>query len=410
VTAVLSVNPISDPQPRWICCQLGAREHYSIPRALYGLGQLRSLVTDAWMLPGDWGGQLPGLRRLGDRFHPTLATAPVTAFTPALLRFEATHRVCQTPHWLRTVARNQWFQAHAGTALRHLAATDPRPHILFSYSYAGLQLGQIAQELGWPFVLGQIDPGVVDEQRWQAVPDAYWDDWRAECALATQILVNSPWSEESLVAEGVPPEKLRVVPLAYEPEGAIAQAQQTFQRQYPAVFSGDRPLRVLFLGQAIPRKGIKELLEAAELLQGQPVEFWIVGAASVELQAAYPNPVIRWLGAVPRSATHSYYQQADVFLFPTHSDGFGLTQLEAQAWNLPLITSRFCGSVVTEQGNGWVLPEVTPEAIAHILRHCLQFPACLTHAAAHTSHAPEFRLPHLQTTLQQLTQDLLPSR
>jgi hypothetical protein len=32
----------------------------------------------------------------------------------------------------------------------------------------------------------------------------------------------------------------------------------------------------------------------------------------------------------------------------TFSDGFGLTQLEAQAWKLPMITTRFCGEVVDQ--------------------------------------------------------------
>jgi hypothetical protein len=32
---------------KWICCQLGAREHYGIPRALFGNGMLECLLTDA---------------------------------------------------------------------------------------------------------------------------------------------------------------------------------------------------------------------------------------------------------------------------------------------------------------------------------------------------------------------------
>ena len=36
---------------KWICCQLGAREHYAIPRALFRLGMLDWLVTDAWVPP-----------------------------------------------------------------------------------------------------------------------------------------------------------------------------------------------------------------------------------------------------------------------------------------------------------------------------------------------------------------------
>ena len=80
------------------------------------------------------------------------------------------------------------------------------------------------------------------------------------------------------------------------------------------------------------------------------------------------------MGAVSRNKTSLYYQQADVFLFPTHSDGFGLTQLEAQAWKLPLISSQFCGAVVKEQVNGLILPNITGEAIAQALIFCLHNP------------------------------------
>jgi glycosyltransferase involved in cell wall biosynthesis len=42
-------------------------------------------------------------------------------------------------------------------------------------------------------------------------------------------------------------------------------------------------------------------------------------------------------------------------VFPTFSDGFGLTQLEAQAWILPIITTNFCGKLVEDEQNVWFL-------------------------------------------------------
>lgn len=109
------------------------------------------------------------------------------------------------------------------------------------------------------------------------------------------------------------------------------------------------------------------------MIQDYPIEFWFVGQVKVTLPNSFINhPQIKWFGAVPRSQTDYYYQQADVFLFPTHSDGFGLTQLEAQAWKLPIIASQFCGAVVKEQNNGLILPQITGKAIAETLIFCLQ--------------------------------------
>src|SRR5256886_6121111 len=42
------------------------------------------------------------------------------------------------------------------------------------------------------------------------------------------------------------------------------------------------------------------------------------------------NSRIHWVGPVPQSATSAFYRNADVFLFPTFSDGFGLTQLRSE--------------------------------------------------------------------------------
>jgi glycosyltransferase involved in cell wall biosynthesis len=170
---------------------------------------------------------------------------------------------------------------------------------------------------------------------------------------------------------GINADKIEIVPLVYSPP----EATRSFQRIYPEKFSAERPLRVLFLGQIILRKGIAALLEAAKKLRQEPIEFWLVGRSEIALSESADN--IRWIGSVPRSATADYYQQADVFLFPTLSDGFGLTQLEAQAWKLPLVVSKFCGEVVTDDINGKVLPEVTGGAIATVLQTFIEQPQLL---------------------------------
>ncbi len=373
--------------PSWICCQLGAREHYAIPRSLFQQDHLIHLITDAWVPPTSPIARLPlnSLQSLRDRYHPDLAQAPVQSFTPQLIAFEAQQRYRKTAHWPRTLDRNRWFQRKAVNALQQIARQGSDRPILFAYSYAALELFRYAKTQGWYCILGQIDPGPVEEEivlqeqskypgyqpNWETAPQSYWANWREECDLADRILVNSSWSGNALQQAGIAAHKLRIVPLAYQPPEAASH----FVRQYPEQFSGDRPLRVLFLGQVILRKGLMPLLEAAALLHDQPIEFWIVGASNLNLPEAITNlKNIWWMGPVPRSGTASCYQQADVFLFPTLSDGFGLTQLEAQAWQLPIIASGRCGDVVKDQINGFTLTHVSGEAIADGLRACLQEP------------------------------------
>jgi glycosyltransferase involved in cell wall biosynthesis len=187
-------------------------------------------------------------------------------------------------------------------------------------------------------------------------------------------VVNSGWSRQALEQAGIAPEKISVVPLAYDPPSEAGH----FRRTYPQAFSKERPLRVLFLGQINLRKGLAPLLEAAQILRELPVEFWFVGPRQIAIPrdvAQAPN--LRWFGQVPRSHVTRYYRNADLFVFPTFSDGFGLTQLEAQAWQLPIIASRFCGEVVREEENGILLSELTREAIAQALRRCVEAPQLL---------------------------------
>jgi glycosyltransferase involved in cell wall biosynthesis len=369
----------------WICCQLGAREHYAVPRALQSNGLLAGLITDLWM------------RRV-NRFHPELADARVVARNLAALRFEFKASLARENGWKLIGERNEWFQRQA---LVELKRTTNGVNTVFAYSYAAAEIFEFARARGWRTVLGQIDPGPAEERIIpdQKAPKEYWDNWRRECSLADRIVVNSQWSKDALLTEGVPAEKIRIIPLAYESRSD----SRTFQRLYPPAFSAERPLRVLFLGQINLRKGVRQLLEAVQLLNGEPVEFWFVGPTQIRVpQDLRLHPQCRWFGAARRAEVDNYYRDADVFILPTLSDGFGLTQLEAQSWKLPVIASRFCGEVVRDGFNGLLLDEVSGEAIANAVRKFLQTPASLSAMSAMSGVDDRFSLQSLAASLKSL--------
>lgn len=374
---------------QWICCQIGSREHYAVARALGRHHALGLLVTDAWVRPGNPLGALSA--GLQGRFHPELERADVHGATVRNIAFELRARYAAEAGWPIVMARNRWFQRVALSRLSQIPDGGSAP-ILMSYSYAAAELFAFARRRGWRTVLGQIDPGPAEEEivnglhsaasiqgsHWTRAPQAYWSEWKRECALADRIVVNSSWSRAALLREGIPAEKIRVVPLTYErPPGSVE-----FRRRYPSSFSSARSLRVLFLGQVNLRKGVEPLLDAIRLLGGEPIEFTFVGPVQISIpEDLRDNRQVHWQGPAPRQATSQFYKDADVFLFPTFSDGFGLTQLEAQAWKLPVITTRFCGEVVEHGSNGWILPEITPQSIAKLLRECLQHPSRLQAAS-----------------------------
>jgi glycosyltransferase involved in cell wall biosynthesis len=393
----------SNTEAKWICCQLGAREHYAIPRALFRAGSLDQLLTDAWVPPFSLLAKVCGSEsKVAERFHNDLRDAKIKAFNSSLILFETFARVRRLNLWASVIGRNRWFQRKIVSALTSdisLQASDSL--ILLSYSYAALDPFRYAKKHGWKTVLLQIDPGPEEEAivaqevarvpelagDWRPAPPDYWNNWREECDVADRIVVNSEWSREGLVRGGVSGKKISIIPLAYESPGDNGQpTEPRLQRKYPARFTQERPLRVLFLGLINLRKGIARLLEGARTLCNEPVEFWMVGPVEIANTAAIRNTKsVKWFGSATRKQASEYYEQADVFILPTLSDGFAITQLEAQAHGLPIIASKCCGNVVENGINGIILDETSAGCIAHALRNCIANPhglekfACASH-------------------------------
>lgn len=361
-----------------MCCQLGAREHYSVPRALRLRNELGLLVTDVWTAGRRSAGMFLG-SAASDRFHPDLHGSAVVAFNSAYA-FSELNRRLRYQGWDRLLARNEWFQGAALKALRAYQRRNSRERTtLFAYSYAARRLFEFARSVGWKTVLGQIDGGPAEERieialrrehsafsrAWLPAPPEYWECWNAECSLADAIVVNSRWSYDCLATGGVATGKMKTIPLAYEPPPAASG----FQRPFPKSFTAQRPLRILFLGQINVRKGVTAIFDALDGLEGQPVEFRMVGPLQMDLPSRLSNhPLLSWVGPVARGNVAAEYMDADVFLLPTFSDGFGITQLEAQAWKMPVIASAFCGEVVRHLDNGYLLPGVSGPEIVRAVR------------------------------------------
>jgi glycosyltransferase involved in cell wall biosynthesis len=132
---------------------------------------------------------------------------------------------------------------------------------------------------------------------------------------------------------------------------------------------------VLFLGQVNLRKGVQYLLEAARLLKTQNIQIDIAGPIAIADQFVVKAPPnVRFHGAVTRDRVREFYSQADVFVLPTISDGFALTQLEAMAHGLPVITTPNCGRVVTDGLDGFIVPARDSATLAERLQTLLEDP------------------------------------
>ncbi|MCL5023313.1 MAG: glycosyltransferase family 4 protein [Nitrospirae bacterium] len=241
----------------------------------------------------------------------------------------------------------------------------------FGFACSSLETLRFLREEGIVTVLDQFDAGREHERihkeelrRWpgwelprSSTPEAYFDRIANEWDLASMIMVNSVWTRDALIKQGVDPGKIIVIPLTYDyVAGPIVKD-----------FFGQRPLRVLCLGRVTLTKGIQYLMQAAAMLD-DAVEIRIVGPIGITAKIVKDCPSnMTFLGAVRRSQIHAHYNWADVFVFPTLSDGFGLTQLEAMAHGLPIIATSRCGKVVTDGVDGFIVPPNDSEAIGHSL-------------------------------------------
>jgi len=398
----------------WICTQQGAREHYAIPRALASVGRLGGLITDAWVHPGSWFARLSGGlgKRLAGRYHPELAGQKIAAFTKQFARIELSQRIRRRSGVAFYIARNDVFDR----ACAQIVERDDSPpgSVFFGFCHANRHAFPVAKAKGFRTILGQFDPGpreqdIVEREcearpeiqtTWQRYSAELVASWREEVVLSDAVIVNSAWSRECLVATGVPLEKIVVVPLVY-----TTGAPRGITREYPARFTRERPFRVLFLGQVNLRKGIARLLDAAKILIGRPVEIRLVGPTDIsnlaELSRGLP---VKYYGPVPRAEVEQHYREADIFILPTLSDGYAITQLEAMAWGLPVIASRYCGSVVQHERNGIILSEPTGEEIAATLDKFIEKPESLRRLSAGIS-APDFGLDQLAQTLIEMETD-----
>jgi glycosyltransferase involved in cell wall biosynthesis len=373
---------------RAVVAQIGSREHFLIPRALHRRGALVRLLTARYA-------------PFGGGFADRLAQS---RWKPVARVFAARHDELQrnlvTTLTLWDVAQRVWgpfrreWRSHyqssilAGTAFARRVARLrlPAHNVLIAYSYAALELVEAERARGVFTVVDQIDPAQVEYEmvreearRWpdfamppEEAPTEYFGRVRAEWDRAHLVVVNSEWTREALLSQGVPAEKLEVMPLAYEPPVPLPRPSM------PPF----RPLQVLWVGSANIRKGIHYLLQAAEMLQHEPLEITVAGTIGIRPERVRKAPGnIRWLGPVPRGRVDALYRSHHVFVLPTLSDGFAITQLEALAIGLPVIVTPNCGRVVHDGETGFVIPPRDASALADAIKRFVRDPTLVSYMA-----------------------------
>jgi glycosyltransferase involved in cell wall biosynthesis len=135
---------------------------------------------------------------------------------------------------------------------------------------------------------------------------------------------------------------------------------------------------VLFVGQLIARKGIRDLLSAFALLKLDCPEAQLLlvgyGPLEQELRADVARRQlggVHFFGHIPIPELPRYYAAADVLALPSHEEVWGLVLNEAAASGLPLVATRVTGGsadLIQDGLNGFSVPPGDPACIAGALR------------------------------------------
>jgi len=196
------------------------------------------------------------------------------------------------------------------------------------------------------------------------------------CRRCRWIVGNSPSVVDHLHrAARVPRSRLRLI------RGAIDTAAVAAARPIPRRDLGlpeDAPL-VLWVGRMDPVKGLDELIQACAMLRERvPIHVLLAGEGAYEpavcrrIEALNAASFVHRLGR--RDDIAALLATADLFAFPSRSEGLPTALMEAMAAGKPIVTTKApgCRDLVRDGQTGLTVPVGDARALAEAMANLLQ--------------------------------------
>jgi glycosyltransferase involved in cell wall biosynthesis len=203
--------------------------------------------------------------------------------------------------------------------------------------------------------------------------------------VRTLVRGSSSWiaygtrARDYLVQLGAAPERVFIAYNTVDVDWFRARADELRNRRSELrreLGLADRPV-VLYVGQLIARKGVRDLLIAFETLAPRCDGMQLVLVGYGPLEHELRERVLRgqlervhFAGHVPIPDLPRYYAAADVLVLPSHEEVWGLVLNEAAASGLPLVATNVVGASpdLIEPGvNGFSVPPGRPDCLAHAI-------------------------------------------
>lgn len=134
------------------------------------------------------------------------------------------------------------------------------------------------------------------------------------------------------------------------------------------------PIKFVYVGQVTYRKGMHYLLDVFSRMRRTDIHLSVVGGwkPDSDLFAKYKDcKNIKFYGNVTHDRVRSILCESDVFVFPSLTEGFSLSCMEAFSCGLPIICSNNAGAndVVIEGKNGYTYDFHDKEKLAYLINY-----------------------------------------
>lgn len=218
-------------------------------------------------------------------------------------------------------------------------------------------------------------------------------DWLT-CACATHVIPEGEGVKNDLVTNSITRKPLRV--LGYGNVRGIDLNR--FDPENPEVIEGAEIIRrkevltFIFIGRLVGEKGIPELVKAFCRLNKElpDTRLLLVGREepqldpldSSTLKEISDNPAIEAIGQ--KSDVRPWLLASDIFILPSHREGFPNVVIEAGAMGLPSIVTDINGSreIIHNGENGLIVPSKNADALYEAMKELAETPEDIRAMAA----------------------------
>lgn len=196
--------------------------------------------------------------------------------------------------------------------------------------------------------------------------EKYLLDLTRRCSRADIIITVSEASKKDLIKYlDIDAEKIRIISPGIDTEKYNNFLVNDIRKKYNL-----RKKYILFLGALEPKKNIKNIIKSFEKANLQDIDLVIAGGKGWKYEEIFETyelslykKNIKMLDYIAEEDKIALYKEAEIFIFPSFYEGFGMPVLEAMAAGTPVITSNV-SSLPEVAGGAAIL--VNPHSIDEI--------------------------------------------